>query len=107
VRSVGSHLAIQFHLMASVERDLLVRKLFTAGLDTTRVSASPWTATREMLTAIWSMRTEMLERITTKALEQPAATVIERLPAQSLLIAPRPQTVRLTDFVEQRRAMAA
>ncbi len=107
VRSAESRLAIQFHLMASVERDLLIRKLFTAGLDTTHVSASPWTATREMLRAIWGMRTEMLERVTAKAPELPAAAAVERLPAQSLLIAPRPQTVRLTDIVEQRRAMAA
>ncbi len=107
VRSAGPHLGIQFDLRASVERDLLIRKLFTAGLDTTCVSTSPWKATREMLMAIWGMRTEMLERVTSKVPERPAAVTIERLPAQSLLIAPRPRTVPLTDIVEQRRAMAA
>jgi hypothetical protein len=60
-----------------------------------------------MLTTIWELRTEMLERAAGNAPEAVAAPPTERLPAQSLLIAPRPQTVHLADIGEKRRALAA
>ena len=40
VRQAGQFLAVHFDLPPCVERDLLVRKLFTAGLDATTVNAS-------------------------------------------------------------------
>ena len=61
VRQMGQFLAVQFILPVSVERDLLIRKLFTGGLDSTNVSTPVWSATTAMLASIWNLRAEMLE----------------------------------------------
>jgi hypothetical protein len=53
------------------------------------------------------MRTGMLERAANKATDVVVASPIEKLPARSLLIPPRPQTLRLSDLGEKRRAIAA
>jgi cellulose synthase (UDP-forming) len=107
VRQKGQFLGVQFDLPPSVERDLLIRKMFTAGLDTTNVTSSAWFATGAMLKSIWEMRAEMLERAVDKAPDVVVASPIEKLPALSLLISPRPQTLRLSDLGEKRRAIAA
>ena len=49
VRQMRQSLAVQFVLPPSVERDLLIRKMFTAGHDTTNVNASAWSVTSAML----------------------------------------------------------
>lgn len=90
-RQVGRFLGIQFILPPSVERDLLIRKMFTTGLDTTHVDASAWSATGAMLKSIWEMRTEMLERKIENTSDVADAAPIEKLPARSLLIAPQPR----------------
>jgi cellulose synthase (UDP-forming) len=107
VRQVGQFLGVQFDLPPSVERDLLIRKMFTGGLDTTNVSSSAWYATSTMLRGIWEMRTEMLERAADRASDVVVALPIEKLPARSLLIPPQPQTLRLSELVEKRRRIAA
>ena len=107
VRQSGQLLGVQFNLPASLERDLLIRKLFTGGLDTTLVSVSAWTATRDMLMSIWAMRTEMLERSEHKVPDVAVASLSEKLPAQSIVISPQPRVTRLSDVVEQRRSIAA
>jgi cellulose synthase (UDP-forming) len=90
-RQMGRFLGIQFVLPPSVERDLLIRKMFTAGLDTTHVDASAWSATGAMLKSIWGMRTEMLERKIEDTSDIVAAAPVEKLPARSLLISPQPR----------------
>jgi cellulose synthase (UDP-forming) len=107
VRQVGQFLGVQFDLPPSIERDLLIRKMFTTGLNTTNVTGSAWSATGAMLNSIWQMRTGMLERAADKASDAVVASPIEKLPACSLLIPPRPQTLRLSDLGEKRRAIAA
>jgi cellulose synthase (UDP-forming) len=111
VRQTGQFLGVQFSLPVSLERDLLIRKLFTGGLDTTLVSVSAWTATRDMLMSIWAMRTEMLERSAHKlpdvAVASASDSASEKLPAQSIVISPQPRIARLSDVVEQRRSIAA
>jgi cellulose synthase (UDP-forming) len=105
-RQRGQFLGVQFDLPPSVERDLLIRKMFTGGLDTTAVVTSAWSATGAMLKSIWQMRTEMLDAIEKRS--GPAvASPIEKLPARSLVIPPQPQTFRLSDLVEDRRRIAA
>jgi cellulose synthase (UDP-forming) len=104
---MGQFLAVQFILPVSVERDLLIRKLFTAGLDTTNVSTSVWIATSTMLASIWNLRTEILKSGTEQTPDVAVASPVEQLPAQSLVISPQPQRVRLSELVEQRRAIAA
>ena len=54
VRYTGGLLAVRFNLPPGVERDLLIRKLFTAGLDATTVNASAFSSTRALLMSIWS-----------------------------------------------------
>ena len=54
VRRAGRLLAVQFDLPPCVERDLLIRKLFTAGLDARTVNASAFSSLGAMLMSIWS-----------------------------------------------------
>ena len=54
VRQAGRFLAVHFNLPPCVERDLLIRKLFTAGLDATTVNASAFSSIGAMLMSIWS-----------------------------------------------------
>ena len=107
VRQTGQSLAVQFILPVSVERDLLIRKLFTAGLDTTNVNTSMWIATSTMLASIWKLRTEMLKGRAEQTPDVAVASAVEKLPAQSLVILPQGQKVRLSELVEKRRALAA
>jgi cellulose synthase (UDP-forming) len=102
VRHTGRFLAVRFNLSACVERDLLIRKLFTAGLDATTVNASAFSSTGALLTSIWATgrRDARVEPPVTPASTQ------ERLPAQSLVIHARPGPQRLADLAAQ-RAIAA
>jgi cellulose synthase (UDP-forming) len=104
VRSSDRQLSVQFDLPTSAERDLLIRKLFTAGRDTRSDNVSAWSATAAMLKSIWKTRTELPQS------GSPATIVardVERLPARSLVVAPQPQVIRLADLSAARRAMAA
>ncbi len=107
VRRNGKFLGIYFDLPPSVERDLLIRKLFTAGRDTTTVSASAWSATGAMLRSIWEARAELPAIVGEANLNTLASTGAENLPPRSLVVPPQPQSVRLSDLVETRRALAA
>jgi cellulose synthase (UDP-forming) len=107
VRQIGRFLGVEFILPASVERDLLIRKLFTAGLDMTYIRTSGWAATRAIFQSIWQLRTDMLNRPAEKTADFVVALPVEKLPAQSLAISPRPQVVRLSELGEKRRAIAA
>ncbi len=98
-------LGIHFDLPPSVERDLLIRKLFTAGRDTTNVKVSAWSVTGALVKSIWGARTEMPTKIAEAATATPSGT--DNLPQQSLVVLPRPQVGRLSDLVEARRALAA
>ena len=102
VRQTGRFLAVRFNLSACVERDLLIRKLFTAGLDATTVNASAFSSTGALLTSIWATgrRDARVEPPVTPASTQ------ETLPAQSLVIHARPGPQRLADLAAQ-RAIAA
>jgi cellulose synthase (UDP-forming) len=106
MRTAGQFLGVQFDLPKSVERDLLIRKLFTAGLDTTNVSTSGWSATAAMFHSIWGMRTEMLEQ-TAESHQVVLAPPVEKLPALTLVISPQPKVLRLSDISEKRRSIAA
>jgi cellulose synthase (UDP-forming) len=107
VRQAHRFLGIRFSLPPSVERDLLIRKLFTAGLDTKQVLTSGWTATRGLLKSIWVTRTDMLVGPADAEPGTATATPAEKLPAQSLVIAPHPQGRRLAELGEERRSIAA
>lgn len=107
VRPNGKFFGIHFDLPPSVERDLLIRKLFTASRDTTNVNASAWSVTGAMLWSIWEARAELPAISDAPDLSNLIATLADRLPSQSLVIPPQPHTARLSDLVEARRALAA
>jgi cellulose synthase (UDP-forming) len=102
-RQSDNMLGVSLDLSRSVERDLLIRKLFTAGLDTTSVTTSAWSATGAMLRSIWTIRTP-----TPAPTPVPASVVPpEKLPAESLVVPPQLNIPRLHELVEKRRAIAA
>lgn len=103
-RSNEKHLSVRFDLPPCVERDLLIRKLFTAGRDITHVNVSAWSATAAMVRTIWANRTTL----PAGAISAPSATMeSEKLAARSLVVPPRPQLVLLSDLSQSRRDMAA
>jgi len=107
VRRTERVCGIQFDLPPSVERDLLIRKLYTGGHDTAKVQASAWSTTIAMLQSIWKARNETA---TLPAVGEPPvipARPVERLPAQSLVLPPQRQKLQLADLVETRRDVAA
>jgi cellulose synthase (UDP-forming) len=104
VRQNGRFLAVRFDLPPSVERDLLIRKLFTAGLDATTVTATALSSTGAMLMSIWSAGSRRPE------FEVEATTVsslaTDKLPAQSLLVISTQQPKRLAKLAAERSIAA-
>jgi cellulose synthase (UDP-forming) len=103
VRQAGRFLAVHFELPPCVERDLLIRKLFTSGLDATTVTASALSSTGAMLMSIWSAAG-------TRGAESEPAVVpvltLEKLPAQSLVVLPTVPPERLA-YLAANRSTAA
>ncbi len=104
VRQTGRFLAVHFDLPACVERDLLIRKLFTAGLEATTVTASALSSTGAMLMSIWSAGgTPMAAEP-----EQPAGAepTLVKSPAESLVILSTVQPKKLADLAADRSIAA-
>ena len=104
VRQAGQFLAVHFDLPPSVERDLLVRRLFTAGLDATTVHASALSSTAAMLMSIWATGTTRSNAEVLAPALPPAA--VEKLPAQSLVVPSRPPPKRLGSIAAERKIAA-
>ena len=104
VRQAGQFLAVHFDLPPCLERDLLVRRLFTAGLDATTVHASALSSTAAMLMSIWATGTTR-SNVEVPAPASPLAAV-EKLPAQSLVVPSRPQPKRLGSIAAERKIAA-
>ena len=104
VRQAGQFLAVHFDLPPCVERDLLVRRLFTAGLDATTVHASALSSTAAMLMSIWATGTSR-SNVEIPAPALPPAAV-EKLPAQSLVVPSQPQPKRLGSIAAERKIAA-
>jgi cellulose synthase (UDP-forming) len=102
VRQSGRFLAVHFDLPQSLERDLLIRKLFTGGLDATTVNASAFSSTGALLMSIWSSG----RRKAIAAVPEAPEPVQEKLPAQALVIKGRPAPQRLADVAAQRSKAA-
>jgi len=112
VRQTGAFLAVKFELGDTVERDLLIRKLFTSGFDATAVNVSMWSATMAMLRSIWTTRAELPAEVLAAAPDPlPAATgpatQTEKLPPESLVVPPRLPQEKITDLAPRRRSIAA
>jgi hypothetical protein len=112
VRQSGHFVAVRFELAESVERDLLIRKLFTSGYDIADVSVSTWSATIAMLKSIWLTRAELPVQSISAApasstTSVQAAITTEKLQSESLMVRPRAPQQSIAKLVEQRRAIAA
>ena len=103
MRKSDDFLGVHFNLLPSIERDLLIRKLFTAAVTNVSVDVSAITATGMLLKSILSAPAASAQ-ITPEAIAMPA---IEKLPAASLVIPPRAPAIRLEKIVAARRVMAA
>ena len=94
---------MHFDLQPSLERELLVRKLFTAGLDATTVNASALSTTSAMLMSIWATGTTRPEpQAITPEPEIPAA----KLSAQSRVVEPMKRAQSLAEVAAQRKIAA-
>jgi cellulose synthase (UDP-forming) len=112
VRKTGDFLAVRFEVADTVERDLLIRKLFTSGFDATAVNVSTWSSTMAMLSSIWTARTELPAEVLAPAphplpAAMPPAMLTEKLPPENLVVPPRLQQEKITDLVPRRRSIAA
>src|SRR4029077_15262151 len=96
-RSGGGFLGCRSALLASVKRDLLIRKIFTSGLDTTAVSTSAFAATVGLLKRIWTVRAEIVIKPAEVA-GSVASPAVEKLPAATLRLEPRPPARRLAEL---------
>jgi cellulose synthase (UDP-forming) len=95
---------VHFDLPPCVERDLLIRKLFTSGLDATTINASALSTTGAMLMSICATGTTKAEaQVATDDLPVVQA---EKLSAQSRVIAPVERAQRLGDVAAQRKIAA-
>jgi hypothetical protein len=98
--------AVRFPLQPSIERDLLISKLFTLGLDTTDVKASVGSVTVAMLSSIVAARTSIAKTTNNEAGET-LALPEQKSAAESLVVRPKAQIKRLVDIGAERRSFAA
>ena len=99
----GEDFGIEFELPRSLERDLLIRKLFTSGFDTTAVTTSIWMATIGMLKRIWIVNSAAQPMAATG----PAPTKEEKLAAETLVLIPLTNPTNLSALASERRIEAA
>ncbi|WP_456703999.1 glycosyltransferase [Bradyrhizobium sp. USDA 4449] len=90
VQQRGQLAGLQFKLPQSLERDLLIRKLFTVGRLKEK-GLIAWSVNRTMLKSIWSM-TAPLPQVEASGAKPAAPRPAERLPAESLVIRPQPRS---------------
>jgi len=102
VRQRETFVALHFDLPPSLERDLLIRKLFTAGRSGITENASALSTTGALLMRIWSLGGTRQEAGPPEVQERPAG----RLPPESLVILPRLQPERLAAIAAERSLAA-
>ena len=101
VRQAAQFVALQFDLPPSVERDLLISKLFTSGVNTFDGENSAAAATVAMLGSIVRLRSSGMQA---ESAALPPAP-LEKLPAESLVVRPTEKIRRLNDISPERRAL--
>ena len=100
-RKSGDFLGVHLNLQPSIERDLMIRKLFTTAVANTSVNISVTRATGMLLKSIWSAPSAAAQ------IAAEAIPATEKLPAESLVVQPSKPITRLEEIVAARRAMAA
>jgi cellulose synthase/poly-beta-1,6-N-acetylglucosamine synthase-like glycosyltransferase len=105
-RLSGRMLGIKFDLGPCVERDLLIRKLFTSGWAAKKVQATAWSATAALLESI-VLAPSPSHRVDAEAeggnAEPPKP---QKLPAQTLVIEPQTEQPAWVALAGERKAVA-
>ena len=103
VRQNDQFLALQFDLPHSIERELLISKLFTRGVNTATEASTAQAATIAILGSIVTLRSKGAQ-----GEDKPTSTApVEKLAAESLVIQPSPHRRRLAEIGAARRSFAA
>lgn len=100
----GARLGIRFVSLDSTERDLLIRKLFTADVAEPHRPTSTWLAAFALVRSIWAAPS--IESGAGESDVEPS-TNDARLPAQTLVIPPRSLSSSLTALAATRRDLVA
>ena len=101
VRNSASFMGVNLDLPPSLERDLMIRKLFTGAVANAPVEVSVAAATGSLLKSIWSAPTSSPPN------ELEEVRPVEQLPAESLVVLPSNSVTDLKQIVASRKAMAA
>jgi cellulose synthase (UDP-forming) len=105
IRHDRGTLGVQFDLPHTVERDLLIRKMFTSGIEPISTTATAWSATVAMLKTIWFHQNVAVATAATDTTTEETAST--KLAAESLVVPPRRRLVPLSVLGEQRRLEVA
>jgi cellulose synthase (UDP-forming) len=106
VRQDRQFLGVRFALEPGIERDLLIRKLFTSGLIATTVIASAWSATTAVLKSVWSTPSATQEGESEGAVPAKDIVAPAKLVAQTLVVLPSAALNDWTNLAIKRRAVA-
>lgn len=108
VRVGATFIGVQFDLPESLERDLLIRKIFTSGLNAHTAVVALGSVTFGMLRRIWSARMDVRAAQDALLVTQaaPSATAPERLPAETFVLPPRRTEHSLAELAAERRFAA-
>ena len=98
-RASQEMIGVRFDGNDCVERDLLIRKLFTSGQNTAADNASTFDVALGMLKRIWSADMRIRAVPAPKPAEVPALENLERLPARSYVVPPTRNPTELTKAV--------
>lgn len=104
-RRTDALIGVSFDLQPGLERDLLIRKLFTSGSMATTVTASAWSTTAAVLKSVWSKPSTGAEKSPAEAAPREMPR-IAKLSSTSLVIEPARRHSSLSDLAMRRRAVA-
>ncbi|MCC7252963.1 glycosyltransferase [Hyphomicrobium sp.] len=105
VRRMPGRIGVAFDPVTGIERDLLIRKLFTSKRPEMTADVSAWSVTGEMVRSIWATPSAATRRGADRAPDSLRATPEEKLPARSLVVPPRSERHGWDQLVTERRAI--
>lgn len=94
-------IGVQFDLPESIERDLLIRKIFTSGLNAHTATVALHSVTLGMLRRIWSAKMNVRALPLAEKTDMPPVAD-ETLPAATFVLAPRTVEVTLAELASAR-----
>lgn len=106
VRTSGELVGIHFDLLPGIERDLLIRRLFTSGDLATNIDVGSWEGTAAVLRSIWATPTHMPLPAPEQSGALAAKVAPAKLPAASLVVMPEAGLHDWEEEVAQRREVA-